>query len=102
MKKLFAMLLAMAMVLSLAACSSNNPDPSKGAEPPANSQAGSGDNNPAAPETYPNKIDDNPTSADGKYEIAMITDVGDLKDGSFNEGTWNGVKLYAAANGKDL
>ncbi len=34
-------------------------------------------------------------SKDGKYEIAMITDIGDLKDGSFNEGTWNGVKEYA-------
>ena len=82
MKKLFAMLLAMAMVFSLAACSNN-------AGTPVNGNTND-----------PNQIEDNPTSSDGKYEIAMITDVGDLKDGSFNEGTWNGVKLYAASNSK--
>ena len=38
------------------------------------------------------------TSEDGKYEIAFVTDVGSLKDKSFNEGTWNGVKLYAYQN----
>ena len=38
------------------------------------------------------------TSSDGKYELAFVTDVGQLKDKSFNEGTWNGVKLYAAQN----
>ena len=47
----------------------------------------------------PDDIEDNMTSADGKYEIAFVTDVGDLKDKSFNEGTWNGVKLYAYDNG---
>ena len=89
MKKLFAMLLAMAMVLSLAACAPKEPEPSQ-----------SGGGTSSTTETDPNKIDDNPTSADGKYEIAMITDLGDLKDKSFNEGTWNGVKLYAHNNGK--
>ena len=44
-------------------------------------------------------IPDTMTSADGTYKLAFITDVGQLKDGSFNEGTWNGVKAYAAANG---
>ena len=44
-------------------------------------------------------IADTMTSADGTYKLAFITDVGQLKDGSFNEGTWNGVKAYAAANG---
>ena len=40
------------------------------------------------------------TSADGKYQVAFITDVGQLKDKSFNQGTYDGVKLYAANNGK--
>ena len=39
------------------------------------------------------------TSADGKYQVAFVTDVGQLKDKSFNQGTFDGVKLYAAANG---
>lgn len=80
MKKLLALLLAMAMAFSLVAC--------------GNKTGGSGDN------TDPDQIADDPTSADGTYEIAMITDVGALKDKSFNEGTWNGVKLYAANNNK--
>ena len=47
----------------------------------------------------PATIEDTITSADGTYAVAFVTDVGQLKDKSFNEGTWNGVKLYAAANG---
>ncbi len=46
----------------------------------------------------PDDIEDNMTSADGKYDVAFVTDVGDLKDRSFNEGTWNGVKLFAHDN----
>jgi len=32
------------------------------------------------------------------YEIALVTDVGNIDDKSFNEGSWNGVKQYAEAN----
>ena len=44
-------------------------------------------------------IPDNVESADGTYVVAMVTDVGQLHDKSFNEGTWNGAKLYASENG---
>ena len=37
---------------------------------------------------------------DEKYEIAVVTDVGQLMDGSFNQGTWEGAKAYAEANNK--
>jgi len=47
----------------------------------------------------PADIEDTITSADGTYAVAFVTDVGQLKDKSFNEGTWNGAKLYAAENG---
>ena len=47
----------------------------------------------------PDDIEDTMTSEDGVYKIAFVTDVGQLKDKSFNQGTWNGVKAYAAANG---
>ncbi len=69
MKKILAMLLAMAMAFSLAACGGK-----KGAD----------------------DIPDTMTSKDGKYEVAFVTDVGQLKDKSFNQGTWDGVKLYAS------
>lgn len=68
MKKFLALLLALVMALSLFACGKKD------------------------------DIKDEMTSADGKYEIAFVTDVGALKDKSFNQGTYDGVKLYANAN----
>ena len=68
MKKFLALLLTLTMVLSLVAVSA------------------------VAEAVNPDDIEDNMTSADNKYEIAFVTDVGQLKDKSFNQGTWNGVK----------
>jgi basic membrane protein A len=34
------------------------------------------------------------------YEIAVVTDVGQLKDGGFNQGTYEGAETYAKANNK--
>lgn len=34
------------------------------------------------------------------YEIAMVTDYGDITDQSFNQTTWEAVKAYAADNNK--
>ena len=33
-----------------------------------------------------------------KFEIAMITDAGDIDDKSFNQGTWEGIVEFAEAN----
>lgn len=33
-----------------------------------------------------------------KYEVALITDSGNIDDGSFNEGTWNGIVEYCKKN----
>ncbi|MDO5152129.1 MAG: BMP family ABC transporter substrate-binding protein [Eubacteriales bacterium] len=74
MKKILALLLVLAMTLSLAACGSSA--------------------------TGADGIADEMTSKDGKYQVAFVTDVGQLKDKSFNQGTYDGVKLYANANGK--
>ena len=90
MKKFLAMILALAMVLSMVACSKKPAkDPNQG-----------NTDNPGQTETItdPDKINDEMTSEDGKYEVAFITDVGQLKDKSFNQGTYDGVKLYAANN----
>ena len=35
-----------------------------------------------------------------KAEIAVVTDIGQLRDGGFNEGTYTGVENYAKANNK--
>ena len=80
MKKILALVLAVLMVCGLfAGCQSN------------------GDNaatNPA------DAIPDEMTSEDGKYAVAFVTDVGQLKDKSFNQGTYDGVKLYASSANK--
>ncbi len=34
------------------------------------------------------------------YEIAVVTDVGQLNDGGFNQGTWEGTKEFAESQGK--
>ena len=36
------------------------------------------------------------------YEIALVTDVGQLMDKGFNQGTWEGVEAYAKANNKTV
>lgn len=61
MKKVLAIVLALAMILALAGC--------KKAE---------------------------------TYEIAMITDVGNIDDQSFNQYTWEGTKEWAEKNGKTV
>ncbi len=35
---------------------------------------------------------------DGKFEIALITDKGNIDDKSFNQGSWEGVVAFASAN----
>ena len=39
-------------------------------------------------------------SEDGTYEVAMITDCGNIDDRSFNQTTWEGVKAYGEESGK--
>ena len=73
MKKFLALILALVMALALVACG-----------------GGSNNNN--------QEIPDEMTSEDGKYEVAFVTDVGQLKDKSFNQGTYDGVKEYASKN----
>lgn len=40
------------------------------------------------------------TMESSSYEIAFITDIGQLKDKSFNQGTWEGLKRYAYEHNK--
>jgi basic membrane protein A len=38
--------------------------------------------------------------AASEYEIALVTDVGDIDDKSFNQGAWEGVEAFAEDNNK--
>lgn len=88
MKKFLALLLAAMMVFAFTACGGGG-----------SSEEAADDSSDAAAVSY-DDIDDNCESEDGTYEVAMVTDVGQLKDGSFNQFTWNGCKKYAVDNGK--
>ena len=111
MKKILALVLALCMGFALCACGQSaapaaTEAPAAAEEPAAEAPA---EETPAeeteAEETEApaalsaDDIDDTMTSDDGKYEVAFVTDVGQLKDKSFNQGTFDGVKLYAAENG---
>ena len=85
MKKFLALLLALVMVFALVACGGNS--------------GNAGNENNGSNVVTADDIPDSMTSKDGKYEVAFITDVGQLKDKSFNQGTFDGVKLFANANG---
>lgn len=113
MKKLVSLLLSAAMVFSLAACGGNggntgsgsnaNSGTNSGGNTNSGSDANSGDTGNStggASAASADDIPDNMTSSDGKYQVAFVTDVGQLKDKSFNQGTFDGVKLYANANDK--
>ena len=97
MKKILAIVMVICMIFAMAACGSKDAEPAGGNEP-AGGETEPADE-PTEPVDDPDAIPDEMTSADGKYEIAFVTDVGQLKDKSFNQGTYDGVKLYAAANG---
>ena len=102
-KKLLALLLSLAMIMGLAACGGGGTTqtPSGNTETPGNVETTPGNSETPGGETAtdPDSIPDTMTSADNKYQVAFVTDVGQLKDKSFNQGTFDGVKLYAAANG---
>ena len=103
-KKITALLLAMALCLGLAACSGGGTTSTPSSDPgteasTAPSDSGNAEDTQTGAEVDPDDIPDSMTSSDGKYQVAFVTDVGQLKDKSFNQGTFDGVKLYANANG---
>ena len=77
MKKFFALLLSLAMVLALVACGQKDPTP----------------DTPDTPDDPQTKVE---------YKVAMITDYGDITDQSFNQTTYEGCKEFCEANGVDF
>jgi len=112
MKKFIALLLSATLVMSLTACGSAA---APAAEAPAATEETAEEETEAVAEEPAEEvavgeeittdaitaddIEDSMTSDDGTYEVAFVTDVGQLKDKSFNQGTWDGVKTYAYNNG---
>ena len=74
MKKLSALLLALAMTLSLVACGGGN-DPAPSEDPAPSDEV-----------------------VETEYKVAMITDYGDITDQSFNQTTYEACKEFCEAN----
>lgn len=91
MKKFFAILLTLAMVLSLAACGGNDSGSS------SSTGSGSQQQDTAQPA-------DSGSGEGGASDIrvAMITDYGDITDQSFNQTTYEACKAWSEANGVDF
>ena len=88
--KLLALLLSGSLMLALAACGGETKESESVApsEPPVESTAVESETPAAA------------LVSDPEATIAMITDKGDINDKSFNQGTWEGIKAWCAANGR--
>ncbi|WP_295748447.1 BMP family ABC transporter substrate-binding protein [uncultured Oscillibacter sp.] len=93
MKKLFAILLTLAMALSLAACGGNDSGSS-------NDSGSTGDSQQQEPATTPD--DNGGDEGAGDIRVAMITDYGDITDQSFNQTTYEASKAWSEANGVDF
>ena len=105
MKKILALALALCMLFALCACGAEEAaETVETVEEAVEEAVAAAETEEAVVEeaaaaASADDIDDTMTSADGTYEVAFVTDVGQLKDKSFNQGCWDGVKLYAYENG---
>lgn len=87
MKKVITILLVLGMVLSVVACTPAAAPAAEATEAPA----------PAAEATEAPVVEE--TAEPVVLNIAMVTDVGNIDDKSFNEFTWMGCKNWAEENG---
>ena len=87
MKKILALLLVLAMSLSLVACGSSSTAETKAPETQA----------PAA-ETPETEAPATEAPAASEYKVAMVTDYGDITDQSFNQTTWEAVVAFGKDN----
>ena len=96
MKKVLAVLIALSLLLclGLAACGGNE---DKGSTDAASTDDAASTNDAASTDSASQPADNQ--SAEGTFEIAVVTDVGQLMDKGFNQGTYEGAQAYAEANG---
>ncbi len=106
MKKIVCILLSVLLLFSFAACGDNKQDETTVNKTTQNQSQTQNQTEQTTEIKNENEsfdydsIPDTMSAQSGKYEIAFVTDVGQLKDKSFNQGTWDGVKRFAYENEK--
>ena len=93
-KKLISLMLASAMVLSLAACGGSSTQAPAATEPAAEAPAEEAEAEAPAEEAAAGEATD--------MRVAMVTDYGDITDQSFNQTTYEASKAFCEANGIDF
>ena len=84
-KRIFCLILALVMVLSLAACAGSGNDNTENTKDTTTNTEGSEATTPVS---------------GGEAELALITDANSIDDRGFNQFSWEGLKKYAEENGK--
>ena len=91
-KKVLAVLLCAAMVMSMTACgNSSTEEPAETAD----TTEAADDSTEAADESS------DAAAAGGDFKIGLVTDVGGVNDGSFNQSAWEGLQRAAEELGVD-
>ena len=96
-KKILAALLTAAMTAALTACGGGSSDGGSGSEPAADAPAAEGEVEVADDEAEAPAADAAGNGAD--FKIGLITDVGGVNDGSFNQSAWEGLQRAMAELG---
>ena len=107
MKKILALALALAMIFVVVAC--GNGDNGAVTSPPPAGNGGGGEQSPPpagnggggeqSPPPGGNGEEEDPPVDDGRIRLALVTDYGTIDDGSFNQGSWEGMVAYALEHG---
>ncbi len=100
MKKFIAIILTLLLLSTFAACGNKDSSPTTTKQNAIVPSSQEETTKSQVSDMDYESIPDTMTSENGKYEVAFVTDVGELKDKSFNQGSWNGVKKFAKENGK--
>ena len=87
-KRIFCLILALVMVLSLAACAGSGNDNTENTKDTKDTTT----NTEGSEATTP--------VSGGEAELALITDANSIDDRGFNQFSWEGLKQYAEENGK--
>ena len=94
-KRLISLMLASAMVLSLAACGGSSTQAPAANEPAAEEEA-------EAPAEETTEAEAPAEGEASDMRVAMVTDYGDITDQSFNQTTYEASKAFCEANGIDF